>query len=71
MFAQVCLIITLYLYCGRVFEVRFSVEFSLFMHKVLQLLTDCILNRVCTGNSRIIAITTTVFCSLNRLFANY
>jgi len=63
MFARVCPIIALYLNCVFFFfEVRFCVEFSLDMHKMLQLRTDCILNRVCAGNSRITAITTTVFC---------
>jgi len=55
-----------------VFEVRFCVEFSLYMHKMLQLRTNCILNRGCAGNLRITAITPTVFCfSFNRLFAGY
>ena len=39
---------------------------------MLQLCTDCILNRGCAGNSRITAITPAVFClSFNRLFASY
>jgi len=42
------------------------------MHKMLQLHTDCILNRGCAENSRITAIIPTVFCfNFNRLFASY